>query len=197
MWPATRTERTQGGFTLLEILVALAIFSIASLIAYRGLDAVASTKAALDQEIRFWRDLGLVFDRMESDFVQTLPHVFASDQGTIQPPLRGATANDSGFFIDISRFDGERTPVHVVYRCENGELNLALQALNSRSSTTRPVPNITLLKNVEQCEVAFLGAENSWLSSWPGDQSQLKPRAVRIRLSLAGRGQFERLYYLP
>ncbi|MFZ4539630.1 PulJ/GspJ family protein [Propionivibrio sp.] len=38
MWRVTRTERAseqaQGGFTLLEILVALTIFAIASLIAY-------------------------------------------------------------------------------------------------------------------------------------------------------------------
>ena len=52
MWRASRIK-PQGGFTLIEILVALAVFAIASLIAYRGLDAVASTKGALDREIRF------------------------------------------------------------------------------------------------------------------------------------------------
>ena len=62
------------GFTLLEILVALAIFALASVIAYGGLDSVTSTKSALDWEIRFWRELGLVFDRMEADFLQSVPH---------------------------------------------------------------------------------------------------------------------------
>ena len=44
MWRATRTER---GFTLLEILVALAVFSIAAAIAYKGLDAVIASKQAM------------------------------------------------------------------------------------------------------------------------------------------------------
>jgi prepilin-type N-terminal cleavage/methylation domain-containing protein len=42
MWPAIRTRRAEGGFTLLEILVALAVFAIASVIAYSGLNAVVS-----------------------------------------------------------------------------------------------------------------------------------------------------------
>ncbi|MBS1229315.1 MAG: type secretion system protein GspJ [Proteobacteria bacterium] len=196
---ASRTERTQRGFTLLEILVALAIFAIASAIAYSGLNAVASTKSSLDQEIRFWRELGQVFDRMEMDFTQTLPHLLRADSGELLPPLSARTAEAGGFLIELSRHDAERSPVHVVYRCDNGVLSLSVEPINRNQTTTATsaAPVYPLLRNVDDCTAAYLDANNAWRSAWPGDQAQIRPRAIRIRLSLVGRGQFERVYYLP
>ena len=65
------------------------------------------------------------------------------------------------------------------------------------ATSASPPPVYNLLQDVEQCDAAYLGGNNSWLSAWPEGPLALKPRAIRIRLSLAGRGQFERLYYLP
>jgi general secretion pathway protein J len=201
MWHASRTERVEGGFSLLELLVALAIFALASLIAYSGLNAVTSAKRALDQEIRFWRELGQVFDRMDMDFVQIVPHVLRSDDGQLHPPLRGSRVDDAGFFIELARFDGERTPVQAVYRCDHGVLRLSLEPINGRrrvptaATAEEPIPD--LLQNVESCQADYLDTDNTWGSAWPGDQTAPKPRAIRIGLTLAGRGKFERIYNLP
>ena len=56
-------KRLPRGFTLLEILVALIIFAVVTLIAYRGLDQVAQVKLRLDHEAAYWRETNLVFDR--------------------------------------------------------------------------------------------------------------------------------------
>ena len=194
---ASRTERSQRGFTLLEILVALAIFAIASVIAYSGLNAVASTKSSLDKEIRFWRELGQVFDRMEMDFTQTLPHLFRADNGELLPPFSARSPEAGGFHIELSRYDAERSPVHVVYRCDNGVLSLRVEPINRSQTTTSAAPVYPLLRNVDDCTAAYLDANNAWRSAWPDDQAQIRPRAIRIRLSLVERGQFERVYYLP
>ena len=198
---ASRTERLQRGFTLLEILVALAIFALASAIAYSGLNAVASTKSSLDKEIRFWRELGQVFDRMEIDFTQTVPHLLLADNGELSPPLRAGSTETGGFFIELARADAERLPVHVVYRCDRGVLSLRVGPINASPSQSgalaTAVPVYPLLENVDDCEAALLDASNSWRPLWPEAQTQVRPRAIRIRLTLAGRGKFERVYYLP
>ena len=209
MWRASRIDR-QRAFTLIEVLVALAVFAIASLIAYRGLDAVASTKSTLDQEIRFWRELGLVFDRMDMDFGQSAPHPVQSGQDLLTVPLRGGHAGEAdrpGFFIELARLDGKHVPVRVIYHCERGELTLSLLPIRVRASaaqvasadaggatTIRPT---RLLQQVEQCDAAFLSGANTWFNEWPGDQSLVKPRAIRIRVTQIGRGQFERVFALP
>jgi general secretion pathway protein J len=205
---ASRTEAAppEGGFTLLEILVALAIFALASVIAYSGLDAVASTKSALDKEIRFWRELGLVFDRMEADFLQSVPHPLRDGPELVSPPLRGGNAGESGesegFFVELIRQDEYRAQVRVRYLCERGRLTLRVSALNLSGAVDgeNGMPwavDTFLLPAVERCEAAFLGAADAWLGEWLGDQALARPRAIRVRLTLSGQGAFERVFPMP
>ena len=200
----SETERisVQAGFTLLEILVALAVFALASMIAYRGLDAATSTKSILDQEIRFWRELGLVFDRMEIDLFQSLPHpLYENDE--MLPPMRGnSSSTGKTFFFELVRQDGERSPIRVLYSCDQGNLMLRVSPVNHKVSTEEGssigrIQNTPLLRAVESCDVAFLNANNAWFGMWPGEQIQAKPRAIRIHLAFAGRGRFERIFYMP
>ena len=196
----------ENGFTLLEVLVALSIFALASTIAYSGLDSVASTKGVLEREIRFWRELGLVFDRMEADFMQSSPHPLHDAPDVLGPPLRGANLDGGddrshGFFIEMTRHDENLAQVRVRYRCERGDLTLRVSNANHLVTANGPetirVIDTPLLHAVERCDVAFLSAANAWLEEWPGDQALARPRAIRVRLSLAGQGSFERLFSIP
>ena len=217
MWHVIGTEGTdtssaQRGFTLLEILVALAVFSIAAAIAYKGLDAVIASKQAMEREIRFWRETGLVFERMETDFMQIVPRAFQNTPNRFQPVLQGEVSERGGFQVELSRSDGERTPLRIAYQCDNGELTMRLLPINhlvkrTVQTTQEQSPGQTgqtgqntahvLLRGVERCELAYLGANNAWLSAWPGQEKRVKPLGIRVRLTLAGRGTFERLFYLP
>lgn len=203
MLRASRTDRSpaEAGFTLIELLVALAVFSIACLIAYRGLDAVASTKGSLDREIRFWRELGLVFDRMEADFLQSVPHPLRTGQDAEMRPVQGGNDGNQDFIVELVRYDEQRAPLHVLYRCTSGDLVLSLgpSIRGTAEAGTAPVRmrNTVLLRSIERCELSFLDAGGSWTAAWPGDLAQLRPRAIRIGLTLAGHGRFERVFHLP
>ena len=148
----------------------------------------------------------MVFDRLDADLLQIAPHPLPDGPSTLAPPFRAASAGDNGFYIELARHDRERSPVRVLYRCERGELTLRLTPVNTlavreEAGTAAAVPGTLptqrLLHDIEHCDAAFLNAANAWLNSWPGDQSLLKPRAVRIRLTLRGLGRFERIYALP
>ena len=56
-----------------------------------------------------------------------------------------------------------------------------------------------LLEQVERCELAILDRSNQWQARWPvkDPADTTRPRGMRLRLTLTGRGEFERTYYLP
>jgi general secretion pathway protein J len=58
----------QGGFTLLEVLVAVIIFALLGMAAYSGLDAVLKARARLDDENRQWRAVALFWNRLDMIF---------------------------------------------------------------------------------------------------------------------------------
>ena len=205
----TKAAFAEGGFTLLEILVALAIFALASVIAYSGLNSVASTKGALEKEIRFWRELGLVFDRMEADFLQSLPHPLRDNPELLRPPLRGgktggSNSDNGGFFIELIRQDENRAQLRLLYLCEQGRLMLRVNTLSAsgagaENAEAGRIIETPLLNTVERCEAVFLNASNAWLTEWPGDQALARQRAILVRLTLTGygQGQFERVFHMP
>lgn len=57
----------QRGFTLVEMLVALTIFALMSVLAYRGLNAALQTRAHLTEDNRRWRDIALTLAQLEQD----------------------------------------------------------------------------------------------------------------------------------
>ena len=61
------------GFTLVEVLVALAILAIVAALAYRGTSALVDGEARLAAEATRWRTLDAVFTRIESDLRQAQP----------------------------------------------------------------------------------------------------------------------------
>lgn len=96
--------RPPRGFTLLELLVAITVLSIVSMIAWRGLDSLVLTRERLEPESDEVRALLAAFGQMERDLAQIVTPslvglssspvvVRASSQGPVLEVLRTA-AND-------------------------------------------------------------------------------------------------------
>src|SRR5690349_9166562 len=75
------------GFTLVELLVALAIFAVMSGFAYRALNALLESRESLAQESRKWRDLALFVGRVERDLAAVLPRRATASSGTLLAPV--------------------------------------------------------------------------------------------------------------
>jgi general secretion pathway protein J len=63
-------NRRARGFTLLEVLIAVAIFAMVSAMAYAGLNNVLIARDRLETERAFWRALSLTYLRLEDDLAQ-------------------------------------------------------------------------------------------------------------------------------
>ncbi|CAB3741215.1 hypothetical protein LMG1866_05575 [Achromobacter ruhlandii] len=59
--------RRQGGFTLIEVIIAIMIMAIISLISWRAIDSVALTSRTLDQHTEDALALQRAFDQFERD----------------------------------------------------------------------------------------------------------------------------------
>lgn len=198
-------KKLPGGFTLLEVLVALSVFAIITLVAWRGLDSMATTKARLDQEMRMWRELELVFERIGLDLVQIAPRSWKDADGKTRSAIQlVGTEDGSRCQLDLLRFGADQEPVHLRYATRDAQLSLTVVADSvwsaaAQSAAAGDTLSYPLLEQVERCDLALLDRENQWQARWPVKDlaDETRPRGLRLRLTLAGRGEFERIYYLP
>ncbi|BCL75627.1 type II secretion system protein J [Jeongeupia sp. HS-3] len=195
-----RADRT--GFTLLELLVALAIFSVIALVAWRGLDAVATTKLRLDAEAQSWRDLSLVFDRLGDDVGQSVNRPWRDGSGQAQPAFIGRSDDLARTkpALEFIRFARDRDPQRVAYRLQDGKLELLLWDSLDPAPTEQPMV-LPLLNDIAQFVPTFLDGSNAWQPRWPAGASTpaaaTLPRAVKITLARNGSAPIERVFALP
>lgn len=188
-------RKSAQGFTLLEILVALTIFALMSLITYRGVSMVIDTRSAVVNETQYWRELTLAFERIENDLSQLAPRPWRDERGALQAPLRSVSSVQVPQGLEFIRFDANRVPLHGVYECRAQSLQLKLYPRADLAANDTPQV-YTLLNNLSQCELAFLDQNNQWLPTWAAVNA--RPRAIRVRVAVAQRsGSYERVYLIP
>src|ERR1700682_5650249 len=66
-------DTRRRGFTLLEVLIAVAIVAVIALLGYRALAALSNAETRLAAEATRWRTLDLFFARLEGDMRQAVP----------------------------------------------------------------------------------------------------------------------------
>lgn len=78
-----QTRRTVAGFTLIEMLVAIALLAVVAVLAYRGLDAILRSREALTAHMSSERAMSQLFTQMSVDVRNA-----ARDDELGQPPVR-------------------------------------------------------------------------------------------------------------
>lgn len=196
--------KRHGGFTLLELMVAIGIFALVSAIAYGSLMRFLSDRERLESEHEFWRALSLTFTRIEEDLSQARERSVRDAIGFTQPAFRGqptdtrATGSPS---VELTRggvltFDsGARSDLQrVAYRLVDGTLKRIAWPVLDQGPQSTPL-ELPLIKNVEEFRVRFFAPAGVWLDQWPGDGiNETLPRGVEIKLMLTGHGEFTRLF---
>jgi general secretion pathway protein J len=198
------TRAHTSGFTLIEVLVAVAIFALFSTMAYAGLLRLMDGHDRLAAEREFWRALALTFTRIENDLSQARTRAVRDARGYPLPSFHGQPVDARALGEPSLEFTRGGVPVlgqgpaselqRVGYRLRDGVLHrLAWPALD-RAPTTQP-GEYPLLDKVTEMTLRFYAPAGGWVDRWPPDtQSSDPPTAVELTLALPGRGSFTRVF---
>ena len=196
--------RRARAFTLVELLIALAIFALLSAFAYRGLAVLLESREALDRDSRKWRDLALFVGRFERDVHAVLDRPATGPSGTPQSPvsslldLGGTTA--SGLAITragATLYANElAAPQRVGYRLAEGRVDrLAWPGVDAGPRAEAAATPV--LENVRSLGFRFLDRTLEWRRDWALPATQGMPLAVEMTLELAGGEKILRVVDIP
>lgn len=197
------------GFTLLELLVALAVFSIMAVAAYSGLRNVLYTRAAVEEQNRRLAAVQLAVYRLEQDIEQARRAASATSTANPRALCSAARSRDDRLILTRAGWDNplgqpRASLQRVAYRLRDGRLWRLHWPVLDRGGLIEPRETL-LLDRVRDFKVQFLD-QDDWRDDWPPPSSSTDdrkpdpdrlPRAVEIRLTLEDWGEITRLLPLP
>ena len=184
-----KVNRSTDGFTLIEVLIALAITAFVSAIAYTSLSTtllgVESTRATADRTYEINRAWMII----TRDIRHFINRPVRDEFGQVEPALIGGPA--ARFTLSFTR-SGWHNPnenlrsnlQRVNYRVAEGALWRDSYPVLDRASDTAP-REVKLLDDVEYLEIGFLGSLDAvqgrpdtvaldtrdWIENWVEDNS--------------------------
>jgi general secretion pathway protein J len=193
------------GFTLLELLVALAIFAVLATTTYGGLVNILTQRAAVEEQAARLHALQRSYRLLERELAQLAARGIRDVHGDVQPPLQlggqqsGLEFTHGGWFNPLDR--PRAVLQRVRYELDQDRLLRFSWQVLDRAQDSEPREQV-LLEGVRFLQVRLLDEANEWHEQWPpaallpGQVAPTAPRAAEVVLELDGRGELRWLFRL-
>ncbi len=200
--------QNQSGMTLLEVLVALVIFTIIAAAGYSGLQQGVGVQNQLQQTQLFWRKLDAVMMLLEQDLEQVKnisPRVPLWDNVAFKG-YGSHTEESFGEFIKFTRGGNQSILVtnaspfqRMAYRLRDGTLyRVTWPGLNLPEHETGS--EVILIEDIDNIELRYLAENRRWVNNWPlrftQEESQSLPAAIEMTISLSNSLSIKRVFYV-
>jgi general secretion pathway protein J len=200
----------QNGFTLMELLIALAVFALLSVMAYGGLRSVLTAKAETERQATRLKEVEMAMLFLSRDLEQAVARPVRNEYGDPQPALR-LDVTGKHAILELTRagwanpaFETRSTLQRIAYAVnDDGELTRAYWHVLDRPQPQDSVPAVApLLKKVSRFRVRWLDASRKWGAEhegWPPEGAALEqlPLAMEVVVELEDLGEIVRLFRLP
>ncbi len=175
----------ESGFTLVEMLVALAIFSMISVAGVALLQSASSTQLAVKDRLGAIGDNSRAIAIIEHDLAQAIARPVRSTPQTISPAFVATGSETSGQLFGLTRTGTanlDNSPAselqRVVYALQNGNLKRIGQRMIDGGEASQAV----LLNNITSATLQFRDAEGNWRQDWDASDPFAVPRALELVL---------------
>jgi len=200
-----RQTKEQRGFTLLELLIAIAIFSILSTIAYGGLKTVLDTEEQTRRYLERLSELQIGLTLVRRDVEQTVSREIRDEYGDSQPAMQ--TNDFSNILLEFTR-SGRANPMNlqrsglqrIGYQFEDKTLYRLTWPTMDRSQDTQPARD-SLISDIKSVELVFYDQKMKPQAKWPkktddtGDDPQHPlPKAIELKLEVENWGTIQRIF---
>lgn len=167
----SKTASLGKGFTLLELLVAIAIFAVLASLAYSGLLTVMEVQHRTEETLQQFTRLQLAISWMQRDAEQYISRPIRNEFGDTQPVLQ--LRNTTPIRLEFTQL-GWRNPAQqprsqlqrVAYVFEQETLWRYSWRVLDRAQDSQP-EKVALLTDVKSVEWRVLDENLQWLSEYP------------------------------
>ena len=214
-----RSNASAAGFTLVEVLIAMAITALISVLAYTGLSSALSGAESLRSASGRAHNINQTWALLSRDLRQVVNRPVVDEFGQVVPALMGGEmAREPLSLTRAGWHNSSAAPRSTLQRVrwwlEDERLWRGYFPVLDRTAGTEPVET-AILEGVERFELRFLPAlsavesdrndvidRRDWRDSWIADFSQpgqmpSPPAAVEVLMEVAGLGELRRTYVLP
>lgn len=193
-----------AGFTLLEIMVALAVFAILATITSSAMYYAFNTKARVTEHANRLNELQLALNLIERDTEQIVKRSVRSGETLVIPAFVGKPE-----FVELTRgginnpFAREKrsTLSRIALLCQQDQL--IRRSWNSLDTTKRSLfKDKVLLHHLNKCQFAYLDQNLQVLSEWrpavrQNQHKSAMPKAIQLNLGLKDWDKMSLLFIIP
>lgn len=192
------------GFTLLEVLIAVAIFVIVGALAMGGYNELVKQSDIVEASNKRSRQVQSAIQRLVQDFATLEPRPVREPLGeSFRPALRADARSEELAELTHSGWSNpagmpRSTLQRVIYRVEDKKLVREYWYVLDRTMSGEPASAV-VLNDVERATFRFLDNNRRWHEQWPPigysapDVLRVRPIAVEITLELEDWGEIKRL----
>ena len=191
-------RKQQSGFSLVELMIALAIFSVISAASFVGLNSAIRSYTFFIGEAQQQTRSEIFIALITKDFLQIVPRTIRDANGDYQPAFKLG----GSYLVEFSRSGlpilGENTGLaRIAYKLEKKDVWRYSWPYMDNIRTTQPSKAL-VLKDVKKVDIIAINEALQTAQRWPTSQSfsnenfsQL-PQAIEITVELQGEGKMSR-----
>lgn len=193
------TER-QRGFTMMELLIAIAVFAVLGAMSYGGLNTVLKTRTRTVEAADQLHSLQITLMLIQRDLQHVINEPSRDEFGDLQAPITTDFSDDR--LIEFSRL-GWNNPTdqlrstfqRVAYGFEDNTLLRYYWPHFHRGPQEKPI-RAELLDGLEEVSFRYMDKQETWHNDWPPLNTNIAelPHLIEISLELENGDEITRKF---